>query len=130
MLSKLKKYKQRLVDFFMFRHTGYELKYHTLYLKYLDLLLEHKELTNKWNELVSLINSKGGQDFLNGRKPSMSTQSQSQFTQEDIKKLINLCHPDKHGGKNMASEMTAKLIKCPVDKCLNYMNRKENIMRY
>lgn len=29
---------------------------------------------------------------------------------EDIKRLISLCHPDKHGGKPMAVEMTQKLL--------------------
>lgn len=28
----------------------------------------------------------------------------------DLKRLISLCHPDKHGGKPMAVEMTQKLL--------------------
>lgn len=35
----------------------------------------------------------------------------SQFTQDEIRKLISLCHPDKHAGKATATEMTAKLNK-------------------
>lgn len=32
------------------------------------------------------------------------------FTPEDFKRLLMLCHPDKHGGKTMAQEMTSKLL--------------------
>ena len=28
----------------------------------------------------------------------------------DIKKMITLCHPDKHGGRDTANEITRKLI--------------------
>jgi hypothetical protein len=34
----------------------------------------------------------------------------SGFTEEEIKKLLMLCHPDKHNGKQMAVEMTQKLL--------------------
>jgi integrase len=32
------------------------------------------------------------------------------FNKEDIARLITLCHPDKHGGKASATEMTQKLL--------------------
>lgn len=34
-----------------------------------------------------------------------------QLSQEDIRRLLQLCHPDKHQGKQMAVDMTQKLIK-------------------
>ena len=33
------------------------------------------------------------------------------LTSDDIKKLVILCHPDKHGNKQIATDMTAKLLK-------------------
>lgn len=63
----------------------------------------YHELVEKYNELVSLINARGGTDFLYGESPQ-------QFTQEEIKKLLMLCHPDKHNGKQMAQDITNKLL--------------------
>lgn len=60
---------------------------------------------HRWNDLVELINSKGGQQFLDG--PSAA---ESQFSEKDLKILIGLCHPDKHGGKESAHKMTQKLL--------------------
>ena len=40
-----------------------------------------------------------------------NTYSEPRFTEEDLKRLIVLCHPDKHDGKQMAVEMTDKLLK-------------------
>lgn len=36
--------------------------------------------------------------------------SQSQFTKEEIRTLITLCHPDRHDGKDAAKRMTQKLL--------------------
>lgn len=70
--------------------------------------MKHSALLKEWNALINRINQKGGRDFLNnGVIPSKTT---SGLSQEDIKRLLQLCHPDKHDGKQMASEMTAKLL--------------------
>lgn len=61
-------------------------------------------LLKKWNKVVAQINSIGGEAVLTGSYKS------NQFSQDEISKLILLCHPDKHDGKPMANEMTAKLI--------------------
>lgn len=58
-------------------------------------------LLEKHNKLVSTINDKGGQQFLDG-KP--------QFTQDEIRTLITLCHPDKHNNKESAKTVTQKLL--------------------
>ena len=69
--------------------------------KYNDLELRYYELSSEWNLLIHKINEMGGQDFLNGG---------AQFDQSEIKKLITLCHPDKHSGKAVATEMTQRLL--------------------
>jgi regulator of replication initiation timing len=40
-----------------------------------------------------------------------SSSTPSTFTADEVKTLIVLCHPDKHGGSKVANEITAKLIK-------------------
>ena len=34
----------------------------------------------------------------------------NQFTEKEIKQLISLCHPDKHGNSKSSSEITKKLL--------------------
>lgn len=45
------------------------------------------------------------------KRVSASAVPSPQLTREDVTRLLNLCHPDKHGGKQMANDMTAKLLK-------------------
>lgn len=61
----------------------------------------------KWAGLVNRINAKGGEAFLEKAQIGGS----QQFSQDDIKKLIMLCHPDKHGNSPTATALTAQLIK-------------------
>lgn len=63
-------------------------------------------LNVRWNALVDRINKKGGETFLK----KAQIQQVPQFDEGEIAKLIQLCHPDKHDGKPMATEMTAKLL--------------------
>lgn len=37
-------------------------------------------------------------------------QGSSSFTKDEIRTLIRLCHPDRHGGSAAATNMTAKLL--------------------
>lgn len=67
------------------------------------------QLRNKWDALVTRINAKGGEEFLT------QDQTQSQFSEAELTKLIMLCHPDKHGGKPMATELTQKLLQLKKD---------------
>ncbi|MNO13196.1 hypothetical protein D3C76_28250 [compost metagenome] len=76
----------------------------SLRLQLLDKQLEFKKLVDQWNELVNTINEKGGQSFLDGQV------SNTQLSQEEIKTLIQLCHPDKHAGKESAKRLTQKLL--------------------
>lgn len=43
-------------------------------------------------------------------KPPVYTNNASDFSDDDLKKLIMLCHPDKHNGKSIATEITTKLL--------------------
>ena len=67
--------------------------------------IKYSNLLDEWNTLVEVINAKGGKDFLDRGN------TQTQFTEDEIRKLLQLCHPDKHDGKQMAVDMTAKLLK-------------------
>ena len=74
--------------------------------KYERLQRITEDLTKEWNDIVDLINSKGGQNFLD----NAVLNPKPQFSQEEIRKLISLCHPDKHDGRQIAVEMTQKLL--------------------
>lgn len=78
--------------------------YQKLERKYEDMSDKYQRLLGKWNRLVTHINRKGGQEFL-------QSTAKVQFTSDEIKKLISLCHPDRHQGSKIAGEMTVKLLK-------------------
>lgn len=60
---------------------------------------EYQALRHKWNALVDRINTLGGESLF----------EQPQFTDDELRKMLMLCHPDKHNGKQMAVDITAKL---------------------
>lgn len=68
---------------------------------------DRDRLTDKWNALVNRINALGGENFLQRGAAARD----DRFSAEDIQRLLQLCHPDKHDGKQMATDMTAKLLK-------------------
>ena len=69
---------------------------------------DYNKLLKEYNELVELINKKGGEAFLNhGILPN---NKKPQFSQDEIRTLLQLCHPDKHDGKQSAQDITAKLL--------------------
>lgn len=65
---------------------------------------KYQNLLKEWNELVERINKHGGDAIFHKARPN------NQLDAAEIDKLINLCHPDKHNGKPMATEMTQKLL--------------------
>lgn len=74
-----------------------------------QVVANHNHLRREWDALVSRINKLGGEAFLkSARIPRSEPQP---FDADDLQRLILLCHPDKHGGKAMATEMTQKLLK-------------------
>jgi hypothetical protein len=64
----------------------------------------YDQLIDKWNKLVARVNARGGESFLSGET------APRQFTKDELRQLIALCHPDKHGGSQAANDITAKLL--------------------
>jgi len=63
---------------------------------------KYRRLFDKWDNLVDVLNEKGGQKFLD----------HAVILDEDLlRKMIQLCHPDKHQGKQSAVEVTQFLNK-------------------
>ena len=77
--------------------------------KYDALAVKYSILFNKWDSLVDRINDLGGEDFLDTATSSDDLFKQNVFSQDELRKLIQLCHPDKHEGKQMAHEITSRL---------------------
>ena len=63
--------------------------------------LEILERIEKYNKLVDKYN-----DLLEAYKENKD----KCLSREDLKNIISLCHPDKHGGKDLATEMTRRLL--------------------
>lgn len=74
-------------------------------IKYNQVAIELIAARQKWNNLAQLINSKGGQQFLD----HATIGGQEQFTDEELRSLLQLVHPDKHGGKASAVRLTQKI---------------------
>lgn len=79
-------------------------KFDRLESKYRELRNKYDYLHGEWNTLVNRINAKGGESFLDSEPKS------SQFDKGEIKQLLFLCHPDKHGDNPRATEITKKLL--------------------
>lgn len=71
------------------------------------VVMAYRRLQRDWNDLVQRVNALGGEQFLQRGEARLV---HVQLDDEDIKRLLMLCHPDKHGGKKMAEEMTQKLL--------------------
>jgi hypothetical protein len=74
----------------------------------LRLTIEYHRLIDKYNDLVRWINRCGG---IKGIEQGIASSSSNQFTTDEIKTLIRLCHPDKHNGSDSANRITTKLLK-------------------
>lgn len=70
---------------------------------------EFAKLQREWNILVDRINAKGGENFLRHGSIYPTRSTSVPFNDAELKKLLMLCHPDKHGGKETAVEMTKKI---------------------
>lgn len=80
-------------------------KYNLETIKYNQVAIELNVTRRKWNDLVSFINSKGGQEFLD----HATIGGKEHFTDDDLRSLLQLVHPDKHGGKASAVRLTQKI---------------------
>lgn len=95
-------------------------KYDSLELKHTQLKAEHTTvllmLKSLQGEYARIVSSKDHwqQKWRELHHEQMMGRTQSQRaawpSDSDIKQLISLCHPDKHGGSKVANEITAKLI--------------------
>lgn len=88
-------------------HDRLEMHFRTLSQAYQTLLREKEALLIQWNALVAQINDKGGKAFL--ERGVLRPRQPPQFTAEELRELVQLCHPDKHGGKESANRLTVKL---------------------
>lgn len=82
-------------------------QYHALGRAYQEARAKYTALLKEWNELITKINAKGGDQFI--EQGVLRPRQPAQFTDDELKQLIQLCHPDKHGGKASATTMTTKL---------------------
>lgn len=87
LLGDLKKTEVRLSEWRR-KHDQLEWKHQMLVHRYNQMVKEHNEMVDEF--------AYGG-----GGNP---------FTPEELKVLIGLCHPDKHGGKESANKITQKLL--------------------
>ena len=71
--------------------------------EYEAVKLKYAALLRDYNFLVDTINNATA-------KKTFNVETNLEFTPEELKKLITLCHPDKHDGSKIAEEMTAKLL--------------------
>lgn len=72
--------------------------------------IKHSELQSRWNKVVEQINAKGGEDFLKfGTLNNDAPKTVHQFTDDELRSLIQLVHPDKHDGKESAVRLTQKI---------------------
>ncbi len=69
---------------------------------------QYVALVKQWNDLTKLINSKGGQQFLDSN-PVTGASPVTGFSNDDINKMIRLCHPDKHANSEMSNYITSIL---------------------
>ncbi len=58
---------------------------------------KYNSLINKYNQLVEEINNKGGREFLDHARIPGTQARNSVLTQSELKSLLILVHPDKHG---------------------------------
>lgn len=71
-----------------------------------DAIHYHKkfnDLAHRWNNLVNRINRAGGESIFDRDK--------SQLSESDIKRILQLCHPDRHNNSDLSVEITQKLLK-------------------
>ncbi len=75
-----------------------------------DLKRRHAADILDWNNLVAWVKSVGGIKHVNHVMRGGHSSIASELDSKDFQKILMLIHPDKHGGKQMAVEMTAKVL--------------------
>jgi len=70
--------------------------------------VELHNLKLRWNSVVDRLNDL--QTRVNTGQLVAPGVAHSQFSPQEIERLIRLCHPDKHDSSTAANEMTARLL--------------------
>lgn len=71
---------------------------------------KHSALTIRWNELVARVNAHGGEAFLDGDVPHPWLKKEElQFTQDELRSLIQIVHPDRNGGSEVSTRLSKKI---------------------
>lgn len=76
--------------------------------KMLHVIDRHNKVLDDYNALVRRINKLGGEAFL--KKAKIPNNDISGFSEEDIRSMIYLCHPDKHNSSSASTRITQMLI--------------------
>lgn len=75
----------------------------------MELLGAYTDLIKAQHEIRKL--DKAGNELYIAYKALQKKQSHEQFSQDEIRSLLMLVHPDKHDGKESAKLMTQKLLR-------------------
>jgi hypothetical protein len=67
-------------------------------------LARFNQLVRKWNHLVDQVNAAGGISALN------RSTNQTVLTASDIKRMLQLCHPDRHRNSELSVQITQRLL--------------------
>lgn len=70
---------------------------------------ERDRAVRQHNELVKQINWLGGKEFMDGEIPHPDAKPSTQFTDAELKSLLQLVHPDKNGGSEVSIRLTQKI---------------------
>ena len=88
--------------------------YHKLENECRSLVRENARLNEECNSMIYEIRWLNNNiEFLQNKcdaLASMNIPNKKAISEDDIKKMLLLCHPDKHGGKQIAHEVTQKLL--------------------
>jgi hypothetical protein len=85
--------------------------YERLHVQHMMLQAKFNRLLAEHNAIVHEINRKGGREFLDkARIIGVNDIMNGVLNANDIKRLLMLCHPDRHDGKQSAVEMTQRLL--------------------
>lgn len=69
-----------------------------------QMISKYRRLLRDWNNLVDRVNAIGGEKALSGNVNTLN------MSEDDIKRLLQLCHPDRHRNSDLSVEMTQKLL--------------------
>lgn len=73
-----------------------------------------KSTVERWRDRAALLEVMLSLEKENGKvltKVLERERKRNRISTDDIRKLIQLCHPDRHDGSPLAVEMTQKLLK-------------------